>query len=130
MAKVRMWATSAGAAEAGDVISVIDDDQEFSDSDKSDAFSYIVSLPGVSVEKASQLRESVYRPAVEGDPEFEFPDEEDRRVLVYKKKWRFKTEGLRNLYTDKEYVIRDYDLDVAVENRKDKKKFIASAKES
>lgn len=125
--RAMVWAVTAGKVTAGDVIEVIPDNKSFSASDKAADYSYIIHLPDMPYDKARQLLEPSFRPAVEGDLEFDAPDPEDRFVREHKKRWRLKVEGL-GVTTSKEFFKAGSNIDSDIECKEGVKDFSTTEK--
>jgi hypothetical protein len=91
MPKALVWRIYSGTRlyQKGDVISVVPDDHEFSQAAIDDNHTTVIDFQGIDLAKAKQLLEKQKRPAVEGEPEFDAPDEQDRFVYSGKNKWYF-----------------------------------------
>jgi len=76
---------------------------------------YTLDIPGMPLETAVRILGPLVRPAVEGDPEFEAPDIEDRYVRLGPYRWQFgvadKLPGQikARLRRDRFLVIEPYD---------------------
>lgn len=91
MPKALVWRIYSGTRlyQKGDIICVVPDDHKFSQSEIDDDHTTVIDFEGISLQKARQLLEKQKRPAIEGDDEYEAPDEQDRFVYSGKNKWYF-----------------------------------------
>lgn len=102
MPKALVWRIYSGTKlyQKGDIICVVPDDHEFSQSEIDANHTTVIDFQGITLEKAKQLLEKQKRPAVEGDPEFLAPDESDRVVYSGKNKWYFASIADKTITTD------------------------------
>lgn len=111
MPKLLVWRKQSSTAlrKKGDVISVIDDGQEFSASEVADGHTTTITVSGTTFAKCKQLLEKERRPAVYGDPEYDAPDAEDKWIVTGQNKWYFTSIA--------DHVITPDELDAALTNR-------------
>jgi len=111
MPKLLVWRKQSATAlyKKGDVISVIAEDQDFSDSEVADNHTTTIDVVGVTLAKCRQLLEKERRPAVYGDPEYEAPDASDKWILTGQNKWYFTSIA--------DHAITPDELDAALTNR-------------
>jgi len=111
MPKLLVWRKQSSTAlyKKGDVIAVIGDEQEFSDSEIADSHTTDIELSGVTLTKAKQLMEKERRPAVYGDPEYNAPDESDKWIYTGQNKWYFTSIA--------DHFVTDEEIDSALTNR-------------